>query len=104
MLTGDPPHAEFCRNHGDRGHFYFLEKANADPEHQLEYIGRELVPQASGPMQKLLDCLFIKDKLRRPRSEDILRVFIVDTSGEFQIDSMKLDDLQQRINEEESTT
>uniref|UniRef100_A0A914V7E5 Uncharacterized protein n=1 Tax=Plectus sambesii TaxID=2011161 RepID=A0A914V7E5_9BILA len=99
-----PPHADFWQRHSERAKFLFLEQARAEPSHQLQYIGHQLVPNASVNVQKLLDCLFIKNKQYRPRSEDVLNVFEENPSASTTlvcINAAKLDELQRRINEEE---
>jgi serine/threonine protein kinase len=103
MLTCQPPHADFWIKHKERAQFLFIEQALAEPEHQLQYIGDQLVPDASASVQKLLDCIFIKDVENRPRSEDIVGVFACDSSAPAcdSIDPAKLAKLQHRIREEQ---
>jgi hypothetical protein len=103
MLTCQPPHADFWFDHKERAQFLFVEQARTeDPTKQLKYIGEELVPSASSSVQKLLDCLFIRNQKFRPASEDVLNVFVSDSflPGQVKIDEEKLDKLKLRIVEE----
>ncbi len=99
-MTCDPPHAKFWYQHKERAQFLFVEQIRAD---QLKYIGEELVPNASPAVQKLLDCLFIRNQLCRPKSEDVLKLFVDDmlAPGQVRVDVDKLDKLKSRIGEEE---
>lgn len=102
MLTCDPPHIEFWHKHRERAKYLFIQGAQPGSKKQLQYIGRELVPKASGSVQKLLDCLFIRNKDHRPGSQDILNVFHYDASKHsYTIDPAKLEELRLRINNEE---
>uniref|UniRef100_A0A914X7F0 non-specific serine/threonine protein kinase n=1 Tax=Plectus sambesii TaxID=2011161 RepID=A0A914X7F0_9BILA len=102
ILTCHPPHAEFWYTHQERAQFLFIERAQAEPAHQLQYIGHQLVPNASAPVQTLLDCLFTKNKAHRPKSEEILDVFTHSAADSepklFAIDANKLEKLRQQIN------
>uniref|UniRef100_A0A914VT13 non-specific serine/threonine protein kinase n=1 Tax=Plectus sambesii TaxID=2011161 RepID=A0A914VT13_9BILA len=102
MLTCHPPHANFWEKHKERAQFLFIEQAQEGSTNPLQYLGKQLVPNASTPVQRLLDCIFIKNEANRPRSEDVLSVFDKNGSApSHKIDEEKLKELELQIKEKE---
>uniref|UniRef100_A0A914V2T2 non-specific serine/threonine protein kinase n=1 Tax=Plectus sambesii TaxID=2011161 RepID=A0A914V2T2_9BILA len=102
MLTCHPPHPDFWERHKERAQFLFIEQAQEGSTNPLQYSGHQLVPNASAPVQILLDCLFTKNKARRPRSNDVLEVFVYDDSASnYKIDDRRVEKLLSDIKEKE---
>uniref|UniRef100_A0A914X240 non-specific serine/threonine protein kinase n=1 Tax=Plectus sambesii TaxID=2011161 RepID=A0A914X240_9BILA len=100
MLTSHPPHANFWEKHKERAQFLFIEQAQADSSNQLQYIGHQLVPNASELVQRLLDCLFTKNEANRPTSDDVLGVFSENAPvPHYKIDGEKLQQLELKVKE-----
>uniref|UniRef100_A0A914VRN0 non-specific serine/threonine protein kinase n=1 Tax=Plectus sambesii TaxID=2011161 RepID=A0A914VRN0_9BILA len=105
MLTCHPPHIEFWEKHKERAQFLFIEQAQEGSANPLQYIGKQLVPNASTPVQRLLDCIFNKKEAKRPRSDDILGIFTQNAPAQsYKIDETKLKNLEIQIKEKPSTT
>uniref|UniRef100_A0A914W4I6 Uncharacterized protein n=1 Tax=Plectus sambesii TaxID=2011161 RepID=A0A914W4I6_9BILA len=105
MLTGYPPHVDFWKKRKGLAPFFPGQQEEADSWEKLEYTGHQLVPNASEPVQRLLDCLFVKNEANRPRSDDILEVFaaegLASEPAKFAIDAVKLEKLESLIKEKE---